>query len=458
MVGTVDALLAVPLYAIGWDRAFGYDASRTVGQFVTADSLSRVFRQDRFNNHPLFSFVEYVVHQLTGSADERVLRLVPIACGALAVGTVAAVVASHFGPSAGHVAGSMLALNPLALQQFREVRGYSLLTLAAMVATLVLVNGLAGGRFGAIARYVVAGAVAVGTHLFALGLLAVHAVVVLRQRHRPAWRWLAALGAVAAVGLVVQWPAIVDGLRRPPRYDFDPAFPAMLAFSLLGGVAFPGVVVLVAAAWAPLRSRPWAVSLALGTGAIVVAAWLAGPAWLDSRFFIWLAPAPAAAAGVGVATRPTLLPVAIACAATQLVLFAAQAPTTSEVPNRMAANFVRHHQDAGRSVCALGRTRASLLVYVDDVQALWNFRRLDGCDVAVEAAGPAPQPLLGAACDRFSHVLVLAAKHPGALFADQPLQGVGEQPSDVGNAARWERTDVAEVCVDPPLPKGYPGP
>ena len=137
-VGSVDTLLAAMLYTVGWDRAFGYDASRTVGQFVTADSLSGVLAQDRFNNHPLFSLIEAAVYRFTGSIDERVMRLVPIACGALAVGLVAGAVTKHFGPKAGHVAGAMLALNPLALQQFREVRGYALLTLAGAVATLAL--------------------------------------------------------------------------------------------------------------------------------------------------------------------------------------------------------------------------------------------------------------------------------------------------------------------------------
>ena len=61
-VGAVNALFAAMLYLVGWDRALSWDASRTVGQFVTADSLRDVFRQDRFNNHPLLSFLEYLVH------------------------------------------------------------------------------------------------------------------------------------------------------------------------------------------------------------------------------------------------------------------------------------------------------------------------------------------------------------------------------------------------------------
>ena len=255
---------------------------------------------------------------------------------------------------------------------------------------------------------------------------------------------------------LIQWPAIADGLTRPPRYDFDPAFPISLAATLLGGIAVPGVVVLVAAAWTALRSRPWFVSLSIGIGVTVLAAWLAAPSWLDARFFVWVAPLVAVTAGVGAVSRPKLLPLAIACVVAQMLSFAYQDPTASDVPNRTAATFVRHERDAARSVCALGRTRAALLAYVDDVRALWDFDRLRGCDVAVEAAGPTPQPLMGAACDHFPYVLVLPARSRGALFAHQPVtpavDPAGDDPLDV---LRWEHTDTAEVCTDPPLPKGY---
>lgn len=61
-------------------------------------------------------------------------------------------------------------------------------------------------------------------------------------------RWLPSWAAVVTIALVLQWPAITDGLTRPPRYDFDPAFPISLAATLLGGIALPGVLVLVGAA------------------------------------------------------------------------------------------------------------------------------------------------------------------------------------------------------------------
>ena len=443
-VGAIDALGAALLYVVGWERAFSYDASRTVGRFVTAPSLDAVFRQDRFNNHPLFSFLEHLLHSATGSTDERLLRVLPILCGAVAVGLVAAAVARHLGSLAGHVAGATLALNPLALRQFREVRGYALVTLAAVVATLALLKRLRGGGPRTVALYVGAMAVAVTTHLFALALLAIHVFIVLGWR-RPLHRWLWAWAVVVASALVVQWPAIVDGLRTPPKYRFAPTFPLRLAANLLGGFALPGLVVLVVIGWTVLRRARWVRWAAAGTAVAVAAPWLAGPSWLDSRFFIWLAPAAAVAAGVAVAAKPRLASLAAAGLAVQLFVFLPDA-ARSEVPNRIAAGLVRPAQATGKAVCALNRTRASLLGYAD-VPWVWEAGELPACEVAVEAAGPKPQVLLPAACERFAHVLVLPAKHPGAVFADQPLPLTPEFLAEAPRDARgWEPTAEAALC------------
>jgi hypothetical protein len=459
-VGVVDGCAAASLYAVGWDRAFSFDASRTVGQFVATRSTADVFRQDRFNNHPLFSFLDHLVYVATGSQDERLLRALPILCGATAVGLVGAAVARRFGAAAGHVAGTTLAVNAMALRQFREVRGYALVTLAAVVATLALLrllrrhDGRSPGRTGTgrfpallLACYGLALAVAIATHLFALALIPVHALVVVGSRSPPA-QWLLAWGAAMAGGLVVQWRGIVDGLSTPPRHIFDPTFPLRLAANLLGGPSTAGMLVLVLVGWTVLRSRPWMSRCLTGTAILVVAAWLAGPSWLDSRFFIWLAPATSVAAGAAVARSPKLAALAAACVAVQL---AALGPNLvrSEVPNRIAAAFVRASQDHGSRVCALGRTRAGLLAYVDDVRVIRTPAELATCDVAVEAAGPLEQPLERPACERFAFVLTLPARHPGAVFADRPVPAVAELLDDGGYESAWMPTGSAPSCSGP---------
>ncbi len=65
-------------YMVGSGRAYSYDASITVGRFVTSPSILDPFhRHDLFNNHVAFSFLDHLVYSLTGSSDERVLRFLP---------------------------------------------------------------------------------------------------------------------------------------------------------------------------------------------------------------------------------------------------------------------------------------------------------------------------------------------------------------------------------------------
>ena len=448
-VGALDGGAAALLYSIGWQRAFSFDASRTVAQFVATPSIGDVFRQDRFNNHPLFSFLDHLVHRATGSQDERVLRLLPILLGALTVGLVAAAAARRFGPLAGHVAGATLAVNALTIRHFREVRGYSLVTLAAVVATLLLFRLLREERLrphpGLLAAYAAALAVALSTHLFAGALLAVHALVSAGARRSPL-PLLLPWAAAVVVGVAVQWPGIVDGLSRPPRHIFAADFPLRLGANLLGGPALPGMLVLVAAGWTVLRSRPWVPWCVGGTTLLLGAAWLAGPSWLDSRFFLWLVPATSTAAAAAVARWPRLAVLAGACVAVNLLVLGPQLPR-DEVPNRIAAGFVRAAQGDGQAVCALGRTRAGLLAYVEDVRVVRTRAELATCAIAVEAAGPMKEPLLGAACERFAHVRALPARHRGAIFADEPLPPVAELPAT--GAPPWAPTGSAPMCRDP---------
>ncbi len=451
LVGVVDASAAAVLYSIGWDRAFSFDASRTVAQFVATDSTGDVFGQDRFNNHPLMSLLEHLVFSATGSQDERVLRVLPIVFGAAAVGLVGAAVGRRFGPVAGHVSGATLAVNAMAMRQFREVRGYALVTLAAVVATLILFRLLrqrpSVTMLPWLALYAVAVAVAVGTHLFAVVIVPVHALVVIGSG-RPLSHWIPVWVPALGAGLLVQWPAIVDGLSTPPRYMFAPSFPLRLGANLLGGPSAAGMLVLVVLGWTVLRARPWVSWCLVGTGMIVAAAWLIGPSWLDSRFFIWLAPATSVAAGAAVARWPRLVLLAAGCIAVQLAVLAPDL-TKSEVPNRIAGAFVQAAQREGLEACALGRTRAGLLAYVDDVRVIRTAGELAACEIAVEAAGPLRQPLNGPACQRFALVLTLPAKHPGAIFADHPLRPVPEliEERAQAGAGDWIATRSAPLCA-----------
>ena len=445
-VAALEGSLTVVLYSVGWDRALSYDASRTVGGFVTVPRLwDTISRQDRFNNHPLFSLFEHLISSATGSSDERILRALPIACGALAVALVAHAVATRFTVLAGAVAGATLSVNSLAVGQFREVRGYSLVTLTAVVATLALFRRMRAPSITVTALYVAAMTVALGTHLFVLGLLGVHVAVVAGSRPRHVRSWLVPWGIAAAAGSIIQLPALVDGFTTPPEPVFHPLFPLTLAGVLLsGGPALPGMLILVASGWSLLRTRPW---LRWATGATMVmvgAAWLLAPTGLSPRFFVWLLPAAAVAAGAGVARRPRLGYLAAACIVVQLVAIAPRL-TQDEVPNRTAARFVRAAQDEGATVCGLGRTSLSLRAYAEDVRVVRSPDELATCDLAVDAAWRI-DPLRGPACRRFAYALHLPAVDAGALFTDRPLRTVLEHHAGSLEDARWEPTTTAAAC------------
>jgi hypothetical protein len=440
LVGGVEALLSVGFYAVGWGRAFSYDASRTVQQFVAVDSIDQVFRQDRFNNHPLFSLLDHAVYRLTGSADERVLRVLPILLGALTVGLVAGVVVTHFGTAAGAVAGATLAVNGLVVRHFREVRGYSLVTLAAVIATLLLFQRLRKPRFTVTAAYVLALTLAIGTHMFVIGLVGLHVIVVLSSPPRRLTQWLLPWAGAVVVGLAIQWPAIHDGLTTPPVHRFNPTFPAAFAANLLGaGPAVPGMALLVASGWIVLRSRSWVPWVVVGTAAMIFACWLASPSWLSSRYFVWLVPAAAVAAGVGVSRRPRLGYVAGACVVAQLVVLT-PGLAVDEAPNRVASAPVRAAHLSDLRVCALGRTRASLRAYTDEVPVVWDTAQLAGCDVALDAAGFGDEPLLLSACRLYAHGVELPAKDPGVVLAHQPF------PLDPAARLQWKPAAETTLC------------
>ena len=72
-------------YMIGADRAYNYDASVTMQNFVTG-SLGDVFtRQSVYNNHPALSLIEHIVWVVTGSSDETTMRVAPALFAAVAV-------------------------------------------------------------------------------------------------------------------------------------------------------------------------------------------------------------------------------------------------------------------------------------------------------------------------------------------------------------------------------------
>ncbi|MBV8159809.1 MAG: glycosyltransferase family 39 protein [Acidimicrobiia bacterium] len=430
-LGIAAGAATAAFYGIGAGRAFGWDASNTVGHFVATRSLLDAFRAQRgFNNHVLFSALEHVVFTVTGSQDERLLRILPIAFGAAVVGLLSWLVARRLGGVPGAVAGLVVAANPVAIQEFREVRGYSLVVLCALVSTVLFVR-LRRQRppsRALVAGYCVVSALGVATHLSMVGVLGVQAAVVCRDRHSVP-TWVPRLAAAVALGVAIAAVPLWRGFGTHQSRVFRPWFPLTLPYDLLGGegVAFTALApVVVFGVW-KLRARRAVWRALAATAVIVLAAWAAGPAGLFTRYFLWLLPAVGVAAAVAVARRPALVILVIVAAGAQVIT---SWPELGEdvFPNRPAAAIVRAAQGAGLRACVVGSTNTTLAAYAK-AREVRTQPELAECDVVVAADGTADQTSVQTAARMFPYSMVLPAEQPGNAFSRAPFSTLTSRPA-----------------------------
>lgn len=234
----------------GLGRSLDFDSAQTVGMFIKPGPPWAAFRlQAVFNNHPMFSFLEQLVRVVTGRTDAATMRLLPILFGALAVAVLTWFTTRRHGLLAGVVAGGLLACNPTFASLSRGVRGYSLLVLCAIVATVVVAEdrpdgslvhtpsgsasqrALVGpasragppvgpasraGHWWADVAYVLAAGLGLATHLYMFPVLVAHVgAVVARRRLDARWRLrFAGAGALAAVAYAGMSASMVDTMGR----------------------------------------------------------------------------------------------------------------------------------------------------------------------------------------------------------------------------------------------------
>ena len=169
-VGAVTFVAYLP----GLDRSLDFDSAAMVGRFVRPGPPWAVFREQAvFNNHPMFSFFEQLVRVVTGRSDAAAMRLLPILFGAVAVGVLDLVRRPPARAGRGAGGGGGAGLQPDLRAPLPGRPGYSLLTLCAVVATIVVAEDRhSAGGGGAQKRrwtgplYVTAAAVGVATHLY----------------------------------------------------------------------------------------------------------------------------------------------------------------------------------------------------------------------------------------------------------------------------------------------------
>lgn len=442
VLGGATGVLTFVAYLPGLGRSLDFDSAETVGLFIRPGPPWAAFgRQAVFNNHPFFSFVEQLVRVTTGRVDPATLRIAPITFGAATVGTLVWYCARRFATLPALVAGALVAVNPTFSDLSREVRGYSLLSLCALVTSLIVVDELlpAKGLTAAFGRrsdvwYVVVASIGVATHLFMVTLLVVHVAMfvaagALHRRWRERFVTIAALSALAYVALARSMLASGQEHGRL----FQARLPLDVADVVVGGgwaAVVVAPVVVVGASFAVRRRSAFA---GVAAGVVVFAAmWLLyRSAALTPRYFVFLVPLAALFAALAIA-RTRLLTLAVVVSLALAAVSAARSYTDDPTAYRQAAQLVRSVDDAGGRSCVVDVGVRPMQAYLDeptDFTAVVQAEQLDVCDVLVVAAWwntnaawyEQDNDVIAAAQLRYGHRLVLRSRDPALVFSREPF-------------------------------------
>lgn len=380
--------LAITLIRIG--RSFNYDEGYTYYFFINGGSVRRALTtQVVFNNHPMFSAIQAAGWRL-GFVGESVQRLGPALCGAATVGLVAWIVARRCGLGASALAAAVLMLNPIYIEQVRQLRGYALAALCVLVAAVAMHRSVDDRRRRWLYLQGAAMVLAVTTHAYSAVTLLMLAVAMValgwvRRDHLATWT----IAAFAA--LVIMWP-ILDDMRdnaeaRGNRYA--PDFPTDLFRTLLGWqtgvVVVTGLLVAAGAVTIARRSRRHLVAVVASASVfavVVLALWqLVQPFDLYPRFFLSVIPLVAVVAGLGADRLPE--PARLGAVA---IVVALSFPGVREVVDdqptiRDAAAVVDRARADGLTVC--GRHVEPLFVYTAPMKQISGIDDYGDCDVWV---------------------------------------------------------------------------
>jgi hypothetical protein len=432
-VGIFLGAVTAAVYLIGARRSFGYDAAATFANFVATPNLvdafavhaampSIVLKSIASNDHVFLSLISHVIYSVTGLRNEWVYRLVPALAAGGTVGVSAAVLARRFGLLAGVCAGLFIATNPMFVDNSRDLRGYSLAALLALVATLLLVNSLSQQGRGVRIAYAVLLGLAVATHVFAIVVLLSHVVWIAIQRSPaelksliPAWAAAFLIGAAANANI----EAMVFLQHGFPPSLFDPTFPRDLVLFLVGAPVLLSVGLWLSSAglglWAARReSLVWA-SIAV-VAFVVAILWLVlEPAYLYPRFFIFLIPGVAYLMAAAIERWKVLAPVVAAGAIAAIV---AQVPGYTQDPLALpqAAAAVERAHAAGQRACVIHADEQVLAAYTTDFTVASSPDQLNACDMVVVVSWNVDLPLRDLAAQKFPHGTLLPASYPAVVL------------------------------------------
>ena len=420
-------------YLIGSGRSFGYDAAATFANYVATPNLADAFavhsvlpsiqlKYIASNDHVFLSLVSHVIYSVTGSRSEVVYRMVPALAAGGTVGVSTAVLAKRFGLVAGACAGIFIATNPLFVESSRDLRGYSLAALLALLATISLSPQGRGLGRGARVLYAVLMGLAIATHVFAIVVLLAHVVWIAMRKSRadliqlaPAWIAAMVIGAAANANIEV----MVFVQHGFPASQFDPTFPRDLVLFLLGAPVLLSVGLWLSTfglgIWT-VRREPlvWA---AVGVVAVVVVVlWLIlQPAYLYPRFFIFLIPGIAYVMAAAIQRWKVLAPVVLAGAVAAVV---AQVPgyTADPLALPQAAAAVESAGHAGRSACVIHSDEQVLAAYTTHFKVVTTAGELAGCDEVVVVSWNVDLVLRDFAAQEFPRRTLLPAGYPAVVL------------------------------------------
>jgi 4-amino-4-deoxy-L-arabinose transferase-like glycosyltransferase len=386
------------------------------------------------------SLISHVIYSLTGSRSEVVYRLVPALAAGATVGVSAAALARRFGLLAGASAGLFIATNPLFVENSRELRGYSLAALLALLSTLLLLASPPRGEDGArspapggesqssswtrrrLIAYGLLLGLAIATHVFVIVVLAVHVVWIgMRRSQADITRLLPAWIAAVAIGLAANANIEVMEFWQhgfPPGM-FNPNFPLYLVLFLVGAPAVLPLGLWLSTAglglWAARREpRVWA---AVGVLAAVVAIlWLVlQPAYLYPRFFIFLIPGVAYLMATAIKRWWVLAPVVVAGA---IFAIGAQVPGYTEDPLALpqAANAVEQARAAGGNPCVIHSDESILAAYTTAFTVVTTADQLSACSEVVIVSWNVDPLLRDLAAQEFPRLTVLPAYYHAVVL------------------------------------------
>ncbi|HEX9476881.1 MAG TPA: hypothetical protein VGA41_09500 [Candidatus Dormibacteraeota bacterium] len=431
-VGIVLGAATTAAYLIGSGRSFGYDAAATFANFVATPNLVDAFavhaalpsillKSIASNDHVFLSLISHAIYSLTGSRSEAIYRLVPALAAGGTVGVSAAVLSRRFGLIAGACAGLFIATDPLFVDNSRDLRGYSLAALLAVLATVVLSISPPRPRRRLILYAILLG-LAIATHVFAIVVLLGHVVWIVMRRSRPeliriAPAWIAAfvIGAAANANIEVM-EFVQHGF--PPSL-FDPTFPRDLVLFLVGAPVLLPVGLWLSTAglglWAA-RREPWVWASIAVVAAVVGILWLVlQPAYLYPRFFIFLVPGVAYLMAAAIQRWKVLAPVVLAGAVAAIV---AQAPGYTQDPLALpqAAEAADRAQAGGGTACVIHADEQVLAAYTTRFTVVSTAEELDRCTLVVVVSWNVDLTLRDLAAREFLRRTALPAYYPAVVL------------------------------------------